>query len=163
MNESVYYSVFKKEFQDLVEVKRALGFKYETESQAFRRLDAFFDKNNLLDKCITKELCDSWCSKKNHESVTNQASRISIMRVFCRYLNDIGYPAYVPHKGITRKPARYNPHIYTDDELKRFFSAVDKSQSVPAECLYRGNVMPVFFRILYTSGMRVGSIPKWIC
>ena len=42
MNESVYYSVFKKEFQDLVEVKRALGFKYETESQAFRRLDAFF-------------------------------------------------------------------------------------------------------------------------
>lgn len=158
MDESVYHSVFKKEFQDLVELKRALGFKYNAESQAFRRLDTFFDKNNLLDKCITKELCDSWCSKKSYESVTNQSSRISTMRVFCRYLNDIGYQAYIPRKGITRKPARYDAHIYTDDELKRFFSAVDSSQSVPGECPYRGDVMPVFFRILYTSGMRVSEL-----
>ncbi|EJW96641.1 integrase family protein, partial [gut metagenome] len=87
-----------------------------------------------------------------------QASRISIMRVFCRYLNDIGIPAYVPPKGLTHKRIRYDAHIYTDDELQRFFDAVDKSQSVPDSCPYRGDVMPVFFRILYTSGMRVSEL-----
>ena len=158
MNEPVYNSVFKKEFQDLVALKKSLGFSYETEAFAFRRIDLFFIKNKLSDKCITKELSDLWCRKRSHESVTNQASRISTMRVFCRYLNYIGIPAYIPPKGITKKTARYDAHIYTDEELKKFFTAVDKSQSVPDECPYRSYVMPVFFRILYTSGMRVSEL-----
>ena len=80
------------------------------------------------------------------------------MRVFCKYLNDVGIPAYIPPKGITQKRIRYDAHIYTDEELKRFFDEVDKSQSVPDSCPYRGDVMPVFFRILYTSGMRVSEL-----
>lgn len=158
MNKPVYNSVFKKEFQDLVELKRALGFSYETEAYAFQRIDSFFNKSSLSNKCIAKELCNTWCSKRSYETIANQASRISAMRVFCRYLNDMGYPAYIPPKGITRKPPKYDAHIYTDDELRRFFAAVDKSQSVPSECPYRSDVMPVFFRILYTSGVRVSEL-----
>lgn len=41
MNDTVYSSVFKKEFQDLVDLKRALGFTYHTEACAFRRIDSF--------------------------------------------------------------------------------------------------------------------------
>ena len=59
---------------------------------------------------------------------------------------------------MTRKPPKYDAHIYSPDELRRFFEAVDKSQSVPSECPYRGMVMPVFFRILYTSGLRVSEL-----
>lgn len=158
MNEPVYISVFKEEFQDLVETKRALGFSYGTETFAFSRIDRFFAENHLSEKYITKDLCDLWCRKRSHESITNQASRISTMRVFCRYLNDIGIRAYIPPKGISKKPPRYAAHIYTDEELKNFFAAVDKSQSVPSECPYRGDVMPVFFRLLYTSGMRVSEL-----
>lgn len=158
MNNEVYNSVFQKEIYNFIELKRALGFSYESEAGSLRRIDAFLCKNNLSEKCITKELCELWCGKRTYETVTNQASRISIMRVFCRYLNDIGIPAYVPPKGITHKRIRYDAHIYTDDELQRFFDAVDKSQSVPDSCPYRGDVMPVFFRILYTSGMRVSEL-----
>ncbi len=158
MNNEVYNSVFQKEICDFIELKRALGFSYESEVGSLRRIDAFLYENNLSEKYITKELCELWCRKRTYETVTNQASRISIMRVFCRYLNDIGIPAYVPPKGITHKRIRYDAHIYTDDELQRFFNAVDKSQSVPGSCPYRSDVMPVFFRILYTSGMRVSEL-----
>lgn len=158
MRDTVYTSVFKKEFQDLVDLKRALGFTYQTEASAFRRIDSFFIENRLSDKCVTRELCDLWCRKRSHESVSNQAARISTFRVFCRYLNDIGIPAYVPPKGDTRKRVRYDAHIYTDEGLKKIFAAVDRSQSVPDECPYRGEVMPVFFRVLYTSGMRVSEL-----
>lgn len=158
MNKEIYNSVFQKEIQDFIDLKRALGFSYSSETASLRRIDIFLSENNLSEKCITKELCDLWCRKRTHETVTNQASRISIMRVFCKYLNDVGIPAYIPPKGITQKRIRYDAHIYTDEELKRFFDEVDKSQSVPDSCPYRGDVMPVFFRILYTSGMRVSEL-----
>lgn len=158
MNGQTYSSIFKTEFHDLVEIKKALGFKYDTQALAFRRIDAFFNENCLSEKEVPKELCDKWARKRSYESAANWSRRISTMRVFCRYLTDIGIPAYVPPKGIVRKHPRYDAHIYTDGELKRFFAAVDQSRSVPSECPYRGQVMPVFFRILYTSGMRVPEL-----
>lgn len=158
MSKEIYNSIFQQEIRDLIELKRALGFSYEAEAGSLRRIDTFLCRNTLSEKYITKELCDLWCKKRTYETVTNQASRISTMRVFCRYLNDIGIPAYIPPKGITKKRTRYDAHIYTDEELQHFFDAVDKSRSVPASCPYRSDVMPVFFRILYTSGMRVSEL-----
>ena len=95
MNKEVYNSIFQKEIHDLIELKRALGFSYKSEAGSLRRIDAFLFKNNLAEKCITKELCDLWCRERTYETTTNQASRISIMRVFCRYLNDIGIRPYI--------------------------------------------------------------------
>ena len=158
MNKEIYNSVLKKEIRDFIALKRSLGFSYHSEAASLRRIDTFLNENNLSEKCITRELCELWCRKRSYETVTNQASRISMMRVFCKYLNDIGIPAYIPPKGLSHKRIRYDAHIYTDDELKRFFDEVDKSRSVPDSCPYRADVMPLFFRILYTSGMRVSEL-----
>lgn len=153
-----YKSIFCKEFMELVEIKKALGFKYESTQAAFHRLDKFFVEQFLSDKQLSKELCDAWCRKRSHETVKNQSHRISSLRIFSRYLVDMGMRAYIPPKCICGKKHRYDSHIYTDDELKRFFAVVDQSQSVQSSCPYRGEVMPVFFRILYTSGMRVSEL-----
>ena len=158
MSKEIYNSIFQQEIRDLIELKRVLGFSYEAEAGSLRRIDTFLCRNTLSEKYITKELCDLWCKKRTYETVTNQASRISTMRGFCRYLNDIGMPSYIPPKGITKKRTRYDAHIYTDEELQNFFDAVDKGRSVPDSCPYRSDVMPVFFRILYTSGMRVSEL-----
>lgn len=158
MSEAVFKSVFRKEFQDLILLKRALGFKYQAEAGSFMRLDRFFIENDLTEKMISKELCSLWCRKRSYESETNHAVRVSTMRVFCTYLNDIGIAAYIPVHGLTKRCPQYDAHIYSDDELKRFFSEVDKSISLPDICPYRSQVMPVFFRILYTSGMRVSEL-----
>lgn len=158
MSNREFKSVFKNEFQDLLKVKRALGFKYDSAEAAFHRIDDFLVQHNVNDKCISKELSNFWCKKRSYESIKNQANRIHSLRVFCNYLNEIGITTHIPPKGLTRKAPRYDAHIYTDDELKRFFRAVDTSLSVPSECPYRADVMPVFFRILYTSGMRVSEL-----
>lgn len=158
MSSREFQSVFKNEFRELIAIKRALGFKYETEEGSFLRIDSYFNSCGLAEKEVSKELCESWCRRRSYESPANHCSRVSQMRVFCRYLNDVGIKAYVPPNNLTKKPPKYDAHIYTDDELRRFFAAVDKSQSVPSECPYRGIVMPVFFRILYTSGMRVSEL-----
>lgn len=158
MNKIIYTSPFCQEFQDLVDLKRALGFKYKAEAAAFRRLDLFLVQQELKEKELSRELCCQWCQKRSYETEANHAGRISILRVFSRYLNDIGIPAYVPEKGITKHPPRYNAHICTDEELRLFFAEVDKSRSVPGECPYRAQIMPLFFRILYTIGLRVSEL-----
>lgn len=158
MSDPVFRSVFSNEFSELVALKRALGFKYETDARAFGRIDAFFCDKGLTEKCLSKEICDDWCKKRSYETSANHASRISSLRVFCKYIRRLGFPAYIPPHGLTMHPPKYNAHIFTQEELDRFFEAVDKSQSVPPECPYRSRVMPVFFRILYTSGMRVSEL-----
>jgi integrase len=158
MTDIEYKSVFHDEFRDLVSLKQAIGFSYKTEELGFRRIDRFLIENGVTEKVITKEISDGWCRKRSYETLSNQSSRISVMRVFSRYLNDVGVPAYIPLAGTSRKKHQYDAHVYTEDELKRFFAAVDASKSLPAECPYRAQVMPVFFRILYTSGMRVSEL-----
>jgi len=158
MNEIKFSSVFQDEFVSLISVKRAMGFKYETDALTFARIDKFFCSNSLSVKQISKEICDLWCRKRSYESDSNHCSRVSSFRVFCKYIQSLGYPVYAPPKGLTKHPPKYDAHIFTDEELGRFFRAVDASKSVPSECPYRAVVMPVFFRILYTSGMRVSEL-----
>ena len=158
MSEYTFKSVFADDIKEFISLKRALGFKYVSEQGMLQRIDTYFADNNVPVREITKEISDGWCRKRSHETLTNQSNRISVMRVFAKYLNDIGVAAYIPLSGTSSKKHHYNAHIYTDDELKRFFAAVDESKSVPSECPYRGQVMPVFFRILYTSGMRVSEL-----
>ena len=158
MNEIHFESILREEFQNLIAMKRALGYKYDTEEGAFRRIDAFLLANGLQEKEINRELCERWCRKRSYESPANHSSRISVMRVFCRYLNDVGIKAYIPPMNLATKAQKYDAHIYTADELSRFFAAVDASESNKYECPYRNLVMPVFFRILYTSGMRVSEL-----
>ncbi|MBQ9305875.1 tyrosine-type recombinase/integrase [Butyrivibrio sp.] len=158
MSEYIFKSVFADDIQEFISLKRAVGFKYDSEQGMLQRVDTYFADNNVTVREITKEISDGWCRKRSYETLANQSSRISVMRVFSKYLNDIGVPAYIPVEGTSRKKHQYNAHVYTKDELRRFFAAVDASKSVPSECPYRGQIMPVFFRILYTSGMRVSEL-----
>lgn len=82
MNEQLYSSIFKTEFQDLVEIKKALGFKYDTQASAFRRIDDFFNEKGLSEKMVSKELCNEWIRRRSFESTANWSRRVSTMRVF---------------------------------------------------------------------------------
>ena len=90
MDNSGFNSVFRDEFCGLIALKQSLGFKYEAEAAAFRRIDKFFCQHQLTEKRISQDLCDHWCQKRSYESAANHAHRISSLRVFCKYLNGMG-------------------------------------------------------------------------
>ena len=142
MSEMHFESVLSDEFRSLIAMKRALGYKYETDAGLLRRIDSFLVENGLQKKEISRELCEKWCRKRSYESPANHSSRISIMRVFCRYLSDIGIKSYIPPMNLATKAQKYDPHIYTTDELSRFFSAV--------ECYYFNS--RIFWTSLRTRG-----------
>ena len=102
MDNPGFNSVFRDEFCGLITLKQSLGFKYEAEAAAFRRIDTFFCQHQLTEKRLSKELCDHWCQKRSYESAANHAHRISSLRIFCKYLSSVGILAYIPPHGLTR-------------------------------------------------------------
>jgi len=153
MSEIIYEGPFKDHIKDHVELKRAVGYKYDTDAGHLKRFDRFTLEKYPHATFLTKEIVLDWCSKKTYEAQANQCSRASIIRQFGKYLDSIGVEAYIIPKGYYPTEDKYMPYIYTDDELKRFFAETDKCRYCP-ECPYRHLIMPVLFRMLYMCGLR---------
>ena len=117
MDKEIYNSIFQEEIHDLIALKRALGFSYRAEAGSLRRIDTFLCENNLSEKRISKELCDLWCRKRTYETVTNQASRISVMRVSANISTISGFLHIFRRKGSPGKGAD-TMHIFT--QMKNF-------------------------------------------
>ena len=153
MSEIIYEGPFKDHVKDHVELKRAVGYKYDTDASQLKRFDRFTLEKYPHATFLTKEIVLDWCSKKTYEAQANQCSRASIIRQFGKYLDSIGAEAYIIPKGYYPTEDQYMPYIYTDDELKRFFAETDKCRYC-SECPYRHLIMPVLFRMLYMCGLR---------
>ena len=114
----------------------------------------FPDSENL-----TQEMLSTWCGKRATETNNSCRSRIYPVVSFVRFLQkrgltDVNAPA------IPRKEARtYIPHAFTKEELQNFFDACDTitSYSETEEQISQRYTVPVFFRLLYSSGIRTNE------
>ncbi len=156
INEIIYEGPFKDHIKNHVELKRAVGYKYDTDVKHLKRFDRFTLGKYPNATVLTKEIVLDWCSRKTYEARANQCSRASIIRQFGKYLDSIGVEAYIIPKGYYPTEEQYTPHIYTGDELARFFAETDKCQYC-YEFPYRHLIMPVFFRMIYMCGLRVSE------
>lgn len=151
-----YKGPFKDHIQNHTELKKAVGYKYNTESGHLKRFDKFTLEKHPEAAVLTKEIVLDWCSKKTYEAQANQCSRASIIRQFGKYLDSIGVKAYIIPKGYYPVEKQYVPHIYTVDELLKFFAETDKCRYC-YECPYRHLIMPVIFRMIYMCGLRASE------
>lgn len=156
MNEIVYEGPFKDHIRNHVELKRAVGYKYDADANHLKRFDRFTLEKYPDTTDLTKEIVLDWCSKKTYEAQGNQCSRASILRQFGKYLDSIGVNSYILPKGYYPTEEQYMPYIYSVDELANFFIETDKCRYC-YECPYRHLIMPVFFRMIYMCGLRVSE------
>ena len=153
MNDPIFIGPFKKEMQDFISLKRALGYKYNTEPGVLKRFDTFLTKHYSSLSSLTKEAVTQWCAKTPYEATANQGSRTSVIRQFAKYLDSIGMDAFILPHNYYPYTKKYVPHIYTEEELCRFFAETDKCHYRPI-CPYRHLIMPIFFRLLLACGLR---------
>lgn len=156
MREIIYKGPFENHLKNHVELKRAVGYKYETDAGNLKRFDRFTLEKYPYTTSLTKEIVLDWCCKKTYEAQANQCSRASVIRQFGKYLDSIGVAAYIIPKGYYPTEEPYTPYIYTADELTQFFAETDKCRYC-YEHPYRHLIMPIFFRMIYTCGLRVSE------
>ncbi len=156
MSNIVFEGPFGKYIQDFVQLKKAIGYKYDSEAIHLKRFDRFTLEKYPSVNSLTKKIVLDWCRKKSYESQANQCSRASIIRQFGMHMDSLKLDAYIIPKGYYPTEQQYIPYIYTQEELERFFAETDKCHYC-SECPDRHLIMPIFFRMIYSCGLRVSE------
>ena len=155
-----FQSVLAPLMNQLVQEKRACGYSYREQTRLLHRLDDFLVQERLTSLELPRSLVRKWLAKKPHESARTQQPRFTLVRHFAKFLLRSGYPAYVPESTLAmRKSGVFVPRLLSDEELGKFFRALDALEPT-AISPSRHLVMPEIFRLLYGCGFRVGEVLK---
>ena len=105
---------------------------------------------------LSQEMVDSWCGQRETEINNSCISRVNAIVGLIRYLRQRRLTT-VSEPVLPRKErSTYIPHAFTETELANFFRACDEIPDLPKTKRYasRRILVPVFFRLLYSSGIR---------
>jgi integrase/recombinase XerD len=156
----VFQSVLSACLEKFLQEKHACGYAYHEASRILRHLDKFLVHEGLVAYELPGCLARKWLAKKAHESARTHRQRITVTRQFSRFLLRLGYSAYVPDSALAaRNPSTFVPRMLTDEELRRFFQAVDSLEPTARSPL-RHLIMPEVFRLLFGCGFRVREVLK---
>src|SRR5881296_1160599 len=155
-----FQSVLAPFMDQFVQEKHACGYGYHELTRSLHRLDDFLVQEGLATLELPRSVARSWLAKKPHESASTQQQRIMVVRQFSRFLLRLGHSAYVPDSTLAaRTPSTFVPRMLTDEELRKFFQAVDALEPTARSPL-RHLIMPEVFRLLYGCGFRVREVLK---
>ena len=154
MSRPEFKSGFSTEINSYIDYNVASGYKEKSFSVILREFDRFCVQRGITDVTFTREDADAWSEKREEEASTSHYSRVNKVKCFMEYLSLKGYDVTLMHDVFFRA-TEFQPHIYTDDEIRRYFEAVDSYSSGSS----RMDVIqiPVLFRILYCCGTRINE------
>ena len=133
--------------EGFVQEKRAVGCLYNTEAKKLSEFSRFTIAFDFPENTLTKEVVHAWIARKFTDSDRNQYARFSLISQFAKYMERIGYPAYVPGRDeIGKLHKNFAPYIFSHEEIKAFFEAayskgcqilLTTSHKVPAQFFAR--------------------------
>lgn len=119
-----------------------------------------FCKNNFPTvDTLQQEMVDSWCATRPTETNNSRNCRIFVVKTFVQFLHARGLSSVIPPEYLPESPSAYIPHAFTQVELAAFFQACDSIglKKHAWVCKARQITIPVFFRLLFSSGIRTNE------
>jgi site-specific recombinase XerD len=150
-----FKGIYAPHIKELIELKRSLGFKYVGEEFIFSVFDRLTIERNETTVCITKELSDAWCRKRDNESNSYHYKRCFQLYSFSSFLCKKGLRSYLPQLPPVR--STFIPHIFSKREIEAIFDACDNLQSGNNDMRSTVFIMPSLIRTLYSTGIRIGE------
>lgn len=151
-----YISFLSMQMEEFIHYRRAAGNWNSSYEENLKLFDAYVAKSFPDNHVLSQDMADGWCAKRESEANNSCRSRIYVIISFIKYLKkrnltDIDIP-----KAPRKEKRTYIPHAFTDAELTAFFHECDSlpvyHNSLPNK-LHK-IIIPVFFRLLFSSGMR---------
>jgi len=143
-----------EEAQNYIARKRQTGMKFEVQERHLRHFDTFYYINGFEGTTLTQEIVNDFIYNPDERPVTHHNKEV-LMRDFAIYLADRGHRVYVPKVKTKLPPCKFVPRIFTDNETRRLFKAIDNYPRTQRS--YRNTVDPVLFRFLYGTGVRISE------
>jgi integrase len=152
----IFQSVFAPYFYDFIKMKETLGVGVERIKWMLLELDKFFIHNDITDVYITKSIVDLWKNTRIHDKRKTVYDKICVLRQFCGYLCHIGKECYVPRLP-KKEYSDFNPYVFTHEQIHRIFMACDSRRMSSRNMYCNLFSLPVLYRLLYATGMRIGE------
>lgn len=109
-----YHSVYAQLLNQYIAFKRSYGLKFKME-YALKELDDFFFYIGASTPGVTREQAELWGRQRPNETDSNVSHRIVDLNGFCRYLNNVGYPSFVPQ--LRKSHSTFTPRILNHKEI----------------------------------------------
>lgn len=159
MNPIVFESNLAPYMAGLIELKQALGYKYNEQIRQLKKFDQFCLEQFPEENTVTKSMMDVWGVIRPPEQPGTLRNRITVISHLATYMVSLGKEAYIYPTSECPKEQKYIPYIFSEDELQQLFRQIDCSHYSP-EVPNRHLIMPVLFRILYCCGLRLGEVRR---
>jgi integrase/recombinase XerD len=154
MSRSAFQSAFKGEMYQYLDYKVASGYKERSYCYHLRQFDKFCLEHGIFQPVFTDQHAAKWIQRKENEASTTHYSRVNGIKHFLIYLHHRGFNVFVT-RDINFRQTDFQPHIYTEDEIVRYFYAVDTYVSPRNR---RDAIqLPILFRLLYCCGTRINE------
>lgn len=152
MNRPSFKSAFAGEIDVFLDYRQATGICIDQDILYLKKLDAFLEDNKIPLIGFDVEVSALWRSRRDVESDHGHYMRINFTKRFFEFLFVKGYKVALL-RDVRPPKSNFVPHIYTDDEIDRYFQAVD-AHNFPGNPKNKIQ-LPVLFRLLYSCGLRV--------
>lgn len=151
-----FYSDMSRMLIHYLREKRMTGYQYDLQEKYLKRFDLYYEQNGYSGIRLTRQMTDNFIYTVSERPSTHYIKE-RLMHDFAQFLIRNGYrEIYVPEiKSAPKKRSSHIPYIFTDDEMARIFKAIDSW-----EVSFHTNrtlIDPLFFRLLYGTGMRVSE------
>lgn len=143
--------------EGLIAEKRARGYLYYGQEKVLQRFDKMLVEQFPGAQTVTKEIAEHWAARRTYEKTATVRNRITPVSHLAVYMNRLGHSAFVFPTNTLGHELKYPAHIYSDEELEKFFCAVDTGCRYSPEVPFRHLAMPLLFRMLYCCGLRPGE------
>lgn len=151
-----FHGPFRKELEDFLSLRQASlsPSAYAHDGHYLTDFDTF-SAQEPHEKFLSEATMNHWIHTLSGKR-SSIANAVIVVRLFIRYLNRIGIPAYIPP--IPRVTNDYVPYIFSDEELERIYQQVDNLEVSRAK---KNPLMafefPMIVRLLYGCGLRIGE------
>lgn len=116
---------------------------------------------------ITENIINGWCNKRITESSESHNKRISPIRSFLRYANRRGWTNVRLPEFLPWSKKQYTPYPFSFEQLQAFFKITDSFEDAKyvsdKVSEIRKTEIPVFYRLLYSTGMRTIEVRLLRC
>jgi integrase/recombinase XerD len=138
--------------EDYLRVRRALGFKLDSQGRQLAHFVAFLDRAGA--RTVTTELAVAWATGVPGASERYWHDRLSVARQFAKHLQAMDPTCEIPPKRLLAiRPRRPTPHLFTPEEIAALMIAASKLRGV----LHPWTIRTVI-GLMAVTGMRIGEV-----
>jgi len=149
-------SALSELIQSYIAEKQMCGFKFIVQERELKHFDEYYFQMGYNGIRLTKPMVNNYIYDSVFDRKSTYYAKERVLHDFGEFLCSHGHKSYiVPIKSRSLKRSTHTPYIFSKEELKRFFVAIDTYPYT--SFTNRNRIDPVLFRLLYGAGLRISE------